>query len=60
MAGVALVAAMFTLPVAGTALFLFDQHLHARNVATALILLAVSRILAERRWQLCHCCFWLS
>ena len=50
-AGVALVAAMFTLPVAGTALFLFDQHLHARNVATALILLAVSRILAERRWQ---------
>lgn len=50
-AGVALVAAMFTLPVAGTALYLVDQHLHARNVATALILLAVSRILAGRRWQ---------
>jgi len=50
-AGVALVAAMFTLPVAGTALTLVDQHLHPRNVATALILLAVARILAGRRWQ---------
>ncbi len=50
-AGVALVAAMFTLPVSGTALFLVDQHLHARNVATALILLAVSRIVAGKRWQ---------
>lgn len=50
-AGVALVAAMFTLPVTGTALFLLDQHLHARNVATALILLAVSWILGGWRWQ---------
>lgn len=50
-AGVAMVAAMFTLPVSGTALFLADQHLHPRNVATALILLAVSRILAGRRGQ---------
>jgi hypothetical protein len=50
-AGVALVTAMFTLPVAGTALYLVDQHLHPRNVATALILLAISRILADKRWQ---------
>ena len=50
-AGVALVAAMLTLPVAGTALYLADQHLHPRNVATAVILLAISRILAGRRWQ---------
>jgi hypothetical protein len=49
-AGVAMVAAMFTLPVAGTALFLVDQHLHARTVATALVLLAVSWILDGRRW----------
>ena len=42
-AGVALVAAMLTLPVAGTALYLADQHLHPRNLATALILLAVSQ-----------------
>jgi hypothetical protein len=50
-AAIALVTAMFTLPVAGTALYLVDQHLHPRNVATALILLAVSRILAGKRWQ---------
>jgi hypothetical protein len=50
-AGVALVAAMLTLPVAGTALYLADQHLHPRNVATAMILLAISRVLARRRWQ---------
>ena len=48
---VAMVAAMFTLPVAGTALNIADQHLHPRNLATALILLAVSRILEGRRWQ---------
>jgi hypothetical protein len=50
-AGVALTAAMLTLPVAGTALNLADQHLHPRNIATGLILLAVSRVLADRRWQ---------
>jgi hypothetical protein len=50
-AGVALVAALFTLPVAGTALYLADQHLHPRNVAAALILPAVARILAHRRRQ---------
>src|ERR1700694_409663 len=42
-AGVARVAAMFPLPVAGTPLYLADQHLHPRNLATALILFAVSR-----------------
>jgi hypothetical protein len=50
-AGVALVSAMFTLPVAGTALFLVDQHLHPRAVATGIILLAVSRILEGKKWQ---------
>jgi len=50
-AGVALVTAMFTLPTAGTALYLVDQHLHPRNLATGLILLAVSRILAGHKWQ---------
>jgi hypothetical protein len=50
-AGVALVAAMFTLPVTGTALYMADQHLHPRTLATALILLAVWRILCEKRWQ---------
>lgn len=50
-AAVAMLAAMFTLPVAGTALNIADQHLHPRAVATALILLAVSRILERRSWQ---------
>jgi hypothetical protein len=41
---------MFTLPVAGTALFLVDQYLHPRAPATVLILFAISTILAGRRW----------
>ena len=50
-AGIAMVTAMFTLPVAGTALYLMDQHLHPRNLATALILLAISQILAGKLWR---------
>ncbi len=50
-AGVALVAAMFTLPVSGTALYMVDQHLHPRTIACAMILLAISRILDGKRWQ---------
>lgn len=50
-AGVALVAAMFTLPVSGTAIYLADQHLHARGVATALVLVAIWRIVDGQRWQ---------
>lgn len=50
-AAVAMVAAMFTLPVAGTALNIADQHLHPRNLATAFILIAVSWILEGRRWR---------
>jgi len=50
-AAVAMVSAMFTLPVAGTALYIADQHLHPRNLATALILIAISRILDGKRWH---------
>jgi hypothetical protein len=50
-AGIAMMTAMFTLPVAGTALYLVDPYLHPRNPATALILWAVERILAGKRWQ---------
>ncbi len=50
-AGVAMVTSMFTLPVSGAAIFLVDQHLHARNVATALILLAVTRVMDKKRVQ---------
>jgi hypothetical protein len=47
--GLAVLSAMLTLPVAGTALYIADQYLHPRNLATALILLACCFIL-ERRW----------
>jgi hypothetical protein len=50
-AGVAMATAMFTLPVAGTALYIVDQHLHPRSIATGFILLAVWRILSGKRWQ---------
>jgi hypothetical protein len=50
-AGVAMVAGVFTLPVSGSALYMADQHLHPRTLATALILLAVWRILDGKRWQ---------
>jgi hypothetical protein len=50
-AGVAMVAAMLTLPVAGTDLYLVDQHLHPRTMATAFILLGVERVLAKRKGQ---------
>ena len=44
-AGVAMIAALLTLPVTGTALYLADQHLHPRALATALILLALEAVL---------------
>lgn len=46
--GVALVAVFFTLPVAGTALYIVDQNLHPRAVATALVLFAVDFVLGRR------------
>jgi hypothetical protein len=50
-AAVAMVAAVLSLPVAGTALGIADQHLHPRNLATALILWAVAWILEGRRGE---------
>ena len=47
-AGVALLAALFSMPVAGTALYIFDQYLHPRAIATALILTAVVAVLERR------------
>jgi hypothetical protein len=48
---IAMLAAMLTLPVAGTALYIVDQYLHPRTMATVLILFGVERIMAGRRWQ---------
>jgi hypothetical protein len=46
--GVALVAVLLTLPVAGTRLLIFDQYLHARNFATPALLLALDALLDRR------------
>ncbi len=48
--GVCLVGAMLTLPVAGTALTLVDQHLHPRGLATACILFAISSLQTGSPW----------
>jgi hypothetical protein len=50
-AGVALVAAMFTLPVAGTALYIFDQYLNPRNLAALAAVFALARVLERRYWR---------
>jgi len=47
-AAVTLVAALLTLPVAGTALYLDDQYLHPRSLATAAILAAIVAVLDRR------------
>jgi len=47
-AATALVGALFTLPVAGTALYIFDQYLHPRAIAAALILGAILAVLDRR------------
>ncbi len=48
-AGVALLTVLFTIPVTGTALYLVDQYLHPRTLATAFILFAIPDVM-DRRW----------
>jgi hypothetical protein len=48
-AAVLLPSALWTMPVAGTALFIMDQHLHPRNMATVLLLYALIAVL-DKRW----------
>ena len=50
-ASLALVAALLTLPVAGTALYLVDQYLHPRTLATAGVLFAIVEVM-DRRFSL--------
>lgn len=46
--GVALLAALLTLPVAGTALYIMDQYVNPRNLAAFAGLFAVTRILERK------------
>ena len=50
-AGVSTVAALLTLPVSGTALYLVDQYLHPRALSTAAVLFAVTATLDRRYWR---------
>jgi hypothetical protein len=45
--GVCLVAALLTIPVAGTALYIMDQYLNPRNLAAFAVIFAVVRILEK-------------
>ncbi len=47
-AAVALMAALLTLPIAGTFLFIFDQYLNPRNLAAFAVLFAVAEILRRK------------
>ncbi len=47
-AGVALLAALLTIPVAGTALYILDQYLNPRNLAAFAAVFAVTRVLEKK------------
>ena len=51
-AGVTMVAALLTLPVAGTALYILDQYTNPRNIAAFAGVFAISQTL-EKRYILC-------
>jgi len=50
-AGVALIAALLTLPVAGTALYIIDQYLNPRNLAAFPAIFAIIRVLERKYLQ---------
>jgi hypothetical protein len=47
--GVALAAALLTLPVAGTSLYIMDQNVNTRTLSTPMILLAIVNVV-EHKW----------
>ena len=47
-AGVALVAALLTLPVAGTALYIMDEYINPRNLAAFAAIFAVTRVIEKK------------
>ncbi len=50
-AGVVLMAALLTLPVAGTALYIMDQYLNPRNLSAFATIFAVVRILDRKYFE---------
>jgi hypothetical protein len=55
-AAVAMITALLTLPVAGSNIYLADQHLHPRTLACALILIATALTLDRRRFACSAAC----
>ncbi len=49
--GVALVAALLTLPVAGTALYIMDQYINPRNMTAFAVVFAVVYVLQMKFWR---------
>lgn len=49
-AGVVLIAALLTLPVAGTMLYIMDQYLNPRNLAASAAIFAVVEVLRQKYW----------
>jgi hypothetical protein len=50
-AGVATVAALLTLPVAGTALYIMDQYINPRNLAAFAAIFAIARVIDKKYFQ---------
>ena len=55
-AGVALIATLFTIPVAGTALYFMDQYLNPRNLAAFCLVFAVAECLKKKY---ARCSLWI-
>jgi len=50
-AGVAMVAALLTLPVAGTALYIMDEYINPRNLTAFAAIFAITRFIEKRYFQ---------
>jgi hypothetical protein len=50
-AGVTLIAALLTLPVAGTALYIMDQYVNPRNLVACAAIFAIVRVIDEKCFQ---------
>jgi hypothetical protein len=50
-AGVAMVAALLTLPVAGTALYIMDQYINPRNLVAFAVIFAIAKVVDGKYFQ---------
>jgi hypothetical protein len=50
-AGVAMVAALLTLPVAGTALYIMDQYINPRNLVAFAVIFAIAKVIDRKYFQ---------